>query len=74
MFHENLKTMRKAKGYTQEELASKKHNFELEPCKYNVICADFAMAGVGSNSCGPALAEKYRIPLPHFEGSMRFEF
>ena len=63
-----------ASEYTQEELASKKHNFELEPCKYNVICADFAMAGVGSNSCGPALAEKYRIPLPHFEGSMRFEF
>lgn len=23
MFHENLKTMRKAKGYTQEELAIK---------------------------------------------------
>ena len=63
-----------ASQYTQEELASKKHNFELEPCKYNVICVDFAMAGVGSNSCGPALAEKYRIPLPHFEGSMRFEF
>ena len=63
-----------ASEYTQEELASKKHNFELEKCEFNVICADFAMAGVGSNSCGPALAEKYRIPLPHFEGSMRFEF
>ena len=62
-----------ASQYTQEELAAKKHNFELEPCEYNVICADFAMAGVGSNSCGPALAEKYRIPLPHFEGSMRIE-
>ena len=63
-----------ASQYTQEELASKKHNFELEPCEFNVICVDFAMAGVGSNSCGPALAEKYRIPLPHFEGSMRFDF
>ena len=63
-----------ASEYTQEELASKKHNFELEKCDFNVICADFAMAGVGSNSCGPALAEKYRIPLPHFEGSLRLEF
>lgn len=53
-----------ASEYTQEELASKRHNFELEKCGSNVICADGKMAGVGSNACGPALAEKYRLPLP----------
>ncbi|MDD5936369.1 MAG: glycoside hydrolase family 2 TIM barrel-domain containing protein [Clostridiales bacterium] len=50
--------------YTQEELTSKKHNYELQRCDANVICIDSMMAGVGSNSCGPALLEKYQIPLP----------
>ena len=62
-----------ASEYTQEELAGKKHNFELEKSEYNVICADFAMAGVGSAACGPALAEKYRIKLPEIAGSIRIE-
>lgn len=53
-----------ASEYTQEELADKRHNFELEKCGSSVICVDSAMAGVGSNACGPALAEKYRLPLP----------
>ena len=53
-----------ASEYTQEELAGKHHSFELEKCTSSVICVDGKMAGVGSNSCGPALAEKYRLPLP----------
>ncbi len=59
-----------ASEYTQEELAAKRHNFELEKCEYNVICADFAMAGVGSNACGPQLAGKYRIKLPEVSGKI----
>ena len=57
-----------ASEYTQEELAAKRHNFELEKSGYSVVCVDFAMAGVGSAACGPALAEKYRIKLPHISG------
>lgn len=53
-----------ASEYTQEELCSKRHNFELQKCESNIICVDSKMAGVGSNACGPALAEKYRLPLP----------
>lgn len=56
-----------ASRYTQEELFAKKHNYELEESPYNVICVDYMMAGVGSNACGPALAEKYRLPLPDFK-------
>ena len=59
-----------ASEYTQEELAAKRHNFELEKCCDNVICVDFAMAGVGSNSCGPQLMEKYRIALPEISGEI----
>ena len=60
--------------YTQEELTDKAHRFELEKCGSAVICTDFAMAGVGSNSCGPILAEKYRVPLKGFKGTICFEF
>lgn len=52
-----------ASEYTEEELSCKRHNFELEKCEDNVICIDYKMAGVGSNSCGPSLNEKYRLPL-----------
>ncbi|MCH5294056.1 MAG: DUF4981 domain-containing protein [Treponema sp.] len=59
-----------ASEYTQEELWSKRHDFELEKSECNIICVDYAMAGVGSNSCGPALAQKYRIPLPKICGKI----
>lgn len=62
-----------ASEYTQEELAAKRHNFELEKCGSNVICVDSRMAGVGSNSCGPALAEKYRLPLPSVSARLHME-
>jgi beta-galactosidase len=52
--------------YTQEELAAKKHNFELETCGYTVLCLDYAQSGMGSNSCGPELLEKYRFDEKEF--------
>ena len=62
-----------ASEYTQEELAAKRHNFELERCESNVICVDYKMAGVGSNACGPALAEKYRLELPKLSAKFCME-
>ena len=62
-----------ASDYTQEELAEKRHSFELEKSGFTVICADFAMAGVGSAACGPKLAEKYRLPLPKISGRIRID-
>ncbi|MBQ7851179.1 MAG: beta-galactosidase, partial [Clostridia bacterium] len=57
-----------ASPYTQEELTGKKHNFELEKCDSTVLCIDAYQSGIGSNSCGPALAEAYRVPRKmHFE-------
>ena len=60
-----------ASEYTEEELAAKRHNFELEKCKDNIICIDYRMAGVGSNSCGPELNEKYRVPIPKLEAEFK---
>ncbi len=45
--------------YTQEELTEKRHNYELEPSDSTVLCIDYDQNGIGSNSCGPKLLEKY---------------
>lgn len=50
-----------ASRYAQEELTQRGHNHELLPSGSTVLCLDHAMAGIGSNSCGPALLEQYRV-------------
>ncbi len=50
-----------ASVYTQEELAAKAHNYELQPCGSTVLCIDYRQNGIGSNSCGPALLKQYRL-------------
>jgi beta-galactosidase len=47
--------------YTQEELTRAAHNFELTPCNDTILCLDYRQSGIGSNSCGPALMDKYRL-------------
>ena len=32
----------------------------------SLLCLDYAMSGVGSNSCGPELLEKYRLDAQNF--------
>lgn len=59
--------------YTQEELALKKHNFELEKSGYTVLCADYRQNGIGSNSCGPRAAEEYLLN-DDFEWNICFDF
>ncbi len=47
--------------YTQEELTAKAHNYELQKADQTLLCLDYKMSGVGSNSCGPELNEKYQL-------------
>ncbi len=47
--------------YTQEELAQKRHNYELEKSGNTVLCLDYKQNGIGSNSCGPVLLDKYKF-------------
>lgn len=56
--------------YTQEELADKMHNYELEKSGYTVLCLDYKMSGCGSGSCGPQLAEKYQCNEEHMKFSV----
>ena len=50
-----------ASRYTVEELTRKGHNFELEESGSTVLCLDYRQNGIGSNSCGPVLIDKYRL-------------
>ena len=47
--------------YSQDELGSKKHQYDLEKSGSTILCVDYKMSGVGSNSCGPALKAQYRL-------------
>ncbi|HHW45370.1 MAG TPA: DUF4981 domain-containing protein [Clostridiales bacterium] len=57
-------------GHSQEELERAKHNFELPESTKTWVCADYMQSGVGSNSCGPRLPEKYRLKDKSFCGSL----
>ncbi len=46
--------------YLEEQLTQKMHSFELQEEDRTILCIDGEMAGIGSNSCGPELMEKYR--------------
>ncbi len=60
--------------YTQEELSIKAHNYELNKLESTVLCIDYKMSGVGSNSCGPALNEKYQLCEELISFKVTFEF
>ena len=62
-----------ASEYTQEELAAKRHNFELEKCDDTVLCIDYKQNGIGQNSCGPLTQEEYRFDESEFEFKIRIE-
>ena len=38
------------------------HDWELPARSSTHLCIDYFMAGIGSNSCGPELDEKFRTP------------
>ena len=56
-----------ASNYTQEMLAQAKHNYELEESDSTVLCIDYALNGIGSNSCGPEVLAAYRFDEKEFQ-------
>lgn len=56
-----------ASHYTQEELERAAHNYELCAADSTILCLDYALNGIGSNSCGPAVLEKYRFDETEFQ-------
>lgn len=50
-----------ASHYSPEQLTAKRHHYELEREPETTVILDCRQSGIGSNSCGPQLAEEYRF-------------
>ena len=62
-----------ASYYTEEELTRADHNYELKKSGETILCLDYKQNGIGSNSCGPSLQEKYRFDEGEFTYELAFE-
>ena len=60
-----------ASRYTQEELETKPHNYELSACGSTVLCLDYRQNGIGSASCGTTLMKKYELNEKEIEFIVR---
>lgn len=58
--------------YSQEELESCNHDHELPESEHTVLCVDYLNSGIGSNSCGPELNERYQISKAPFSFAVIF--
>ena len=47
--------------FTSKQLTETAHDYELIPLKETVVNIDYRHAGIGSHSCGPVLAERWRL-------------
>ncbi len=57
--------------YTALELSDCKHNFELPESDKTVFTVNYKVSGLGSNSFGPKLLEKYRLKEDEFSFSVK---
>ena len=49
-----------------EQLTKAMHDYELKPSEETFVSIDYKQSGIGSNSCGPQLAEEYRLKEKKF--------
>ncbi len=56
-----------AQHYSAKTLTEAEHDYELIPDTETYVYIDYKQAGTGSNSCGPALADKYKLNEKDFE-------
>lgn len=56
--------------FSDDAVEEAMHNFELEPEDRTYIRIDAAVSGIGTNSCGPVLPEKYGV----HGGKLEFSF
>lgn len=56
-----------AQHYSAKQLTEARHDYELVPDERTFVSIDYKQSGTGSNSCGPSLAEKYRLSEKEFE-------
>ena len=59
--------------FTAEQLTAAKHDYELIPLQETIVHIDYMQAGIGSNSCGPSIQEKWRLPSGQYSFAFRFD-
>jgi len=57
--------------FTAEMLTKTPHNYELEKLPETVVNLDYRHTGIGSNSCGPELLQKYRFDEKEFSWQVK---
>lgn len=57
--------------FTPKQISDTPHDYELKPLDETIVNIDFRQAGIGSNSCGPALRHEYRLADGHYTVSFR---
>jgi len=62
-----------ASHYTQEQLTETKHHYELQPNRETTVTIDYKQNGIGSQSCGPELIQKYRFDEDEFSFTVRIQ-
>lgn len=63
-----------ASHFSIEQLTSKTHNFLLHEEDSTYLIIDYKQSGIGSNSCGPDLAEEYRLNEEEFSYNFYLKF
>nr|WP_238357146.1 glycoside hydrolase family 2 TIM barrel-domain containing protein [Kribbella italica] len=59
------------RDWTSADLENAKHTIDVKPAT-TYVTLDLAQAGIGSNSCGPALADKYKLHTAAASLSVKF--
>ena len=57
--------------FTPKQLTETAHHHELTPMEETVVCVDLKQCGIGSHSCGPALAREFTLTENHYRYSFR---
>ncbi len=55
-----------ASHYSAAQLTEKAHHYELVPEKETTVNIDYRQSGIGSNSCGPGLADRWKLEEEKF--------
>ncbi|GAB2564449.1 glycoside hydrolase family 2 TIM barrel-domain containing protein [Kribbella endophytica] len=60
------------RDWTSADLENAKHTIDVKAGDTTYVTLDLAQAGIGSNSCGPALADKYKLHTAPASLSVKF--
>ena len=60
-----------ASHFTPDQLTETEHDYELVANRETTVIVDYKNSGIGSNSCGPVLAQEHRLSDKSFDFKFR---